>query len=312
MNLNKLVKLSGDASFRKFYRNKKNGSIIVYCKKNKFINLVVYDAINKLLNKNNINAPSLIRESYKNNYIEIADLGNISALKKFKKFKIKNYEKLLNILKKFKQVKQRKIKTFNKKVYKIPNYSNNKLYDESKLFSKWYLPTKFNNKLRIISVEFNTIIKKLIKNLKLKKKIFVHRDFHISNIMLHKNFFFLIDNQDAVYGNQAYDVASLIDDVRIKISLKDREKLYKKFLSINKNINKSKFRNDFEILSVLRNFKIIGIFTRLSRRDKKHKYLKKIPYAWQMIDERRKISNNFKELNTFLDKYFSKNIKMNK
>ena len=130
--------------------------------------------------------------------------------------------------------------------------------------------------------------------------------------MLHKNFFFLIDNQDAVYGNQAYDVASLIDDVRIKISLKDREKLYKKFLSINKNINKSKFRNDFEILSVLRNFKIIGIFTRLSRRDKKHKYLKKIPYAWQMIDERRKISNNFKELNTFLDKYFSKNIKKNK
>ena len=104
----------------------------------------------------------------------------------------------------------------------------------------------------------------------------------------------------------------MIDDVRIKISLKDREKLYKKFLSINKNINKSKFRNDFEILSVLRNFKIIGIFTRLSRRDKKHKYLKKIPYAWQMIDERRKISNNFKELNTFLDKYFSKNIKMNK
>ena len=109
MNLNKLIRLSGDASFRKFYRNKKNESIIVYCKKDKFNNLVVYEAINKLLNKNNINTPSLIKESYKNNYIEITDLGNISALKKFKEFKIKNYEKLFNILKKFKQVKQRKI-----------------------------------------------------------------------------------------------------------------------------------------------------------------------------------------------------------
>ena len=312
MNLNKLIRLSGDASFRKFYRNKKNESIIVYCKKDKFNNLVVYEAINKLLNKNNINTPSLIKESYKNNYIEITDLGNISALKKFKEFKIKNYEKLFNILKKFKQVKQRKIKTFNNKIYKIPNYSYNILYNETKLFSEWYLPTKFKNKFKIISLEFNTIIKKLIKNLKQKKKFLVHRDFHISNVMLCKNLFFLIDNQDAVYGNQAYDVASLIDDVRIKISLNNREKLYKKFLLINKNINKSKFRNDFEILSVLRNFKIIGIFTRLSRRDKKHKYLKKIPYAWQMIDERRKKNKNFKELNTFLDKYFSKNIKVNK
>ena len=41
--------------------------------------------------------------------------------------------------------------------------------------------------------------------------------------------------------------------------------------------DKNKFKNDFEILSVLRNLKIIGIFTRLSKRDKKNKYLKLIP-----------------------------------
>ena len=44
--------------------------------------------------------------------------------------------------------------------------------------------------------------------------------------------------------------------------------------------------NDFEILSVLRNLKIIGIFTRLSIRDKKHNYLKLIPYAWKLIEQR--------------------------
>jgi len=150
------------------------------------------------------------------------------------------------------------------------------------------------------------IIKKLILSLKLKKKVFVHRDFHISNIMIKKNKIYLIDSQDAVFGNEAYDLASLIDDVRIKIKLKNREKIYEKFISKQKKINPEKLRNDFEILSVLRNLKIIGIFTRLSKRDKKHKYLKLIPYAWKMIDERRKHNTRFEELNNFLSIYFQK------
>ena len=59
-------KLSGDASFRSFYRNKKNKSIVVFCKKDKFKNLIVYDAINKLLDRNNIKTPHLLKENYKN------------------------------------------------------------------------------------------------------------------------------------------------------------------------------------------------------------------------------------------------------
>ena len=62
-----LIKIKGDASFRKFYRKKtkNNSSIIVFAKKDKYKNLIVYDAINKLLNNNNILAPSLIKENYK-------------------------------------------------------------------------------------------------------------------------------------------------------------------------------------------------------------------------------------------------------
>ena len=40
-------------------------------------------------------------------------------------------------------------------------------------------------------------------------------------MMYHKKKFYLIDNQDAVYGNIAYDLASLIDDVRLKTSQKN-------------------------------------------------------------------------------------------
>ena len=305
-------KLSGDASFRNFYRNKKNKSIIVYCRKDKFKNLIVYDAINKLLDRNKIKTPHLLKENYKNNYIEISDLGNISGLKKDNKFRINNYLSLFNILIRFRKIRQTKIKTILNNIYTIPKYTNNLIINETQLFSKWYIPQVIKYQPDQVSKKFNVIIKNLINNLKLKEKVFVHRDFHISNTMYYKKHFFIIDSQDAVYGNQTYDLASLIDDVRIKTSLKNREKLFKKYLLKLKNISKSKFRNDFEILSVLRNFKIIGIFTRLSKRDKKHAYLKMIPYAWQLIDDRRNSNLQFKELNLFLEKYFPKKIRIQK
>ena len=306
MNFKNIVELSGDASHRKFYRDKKNNSIIVYAKKEKRKNLLIYAAINELLNNNKILTPRLISEKYKKNYIIIEDLGDYTGLKKFKNYKIDNYIKLFEILKKLKLVRKRTINTFLKTNYTIKNYSNNELLREAKLFSDWYMPKIIKKKLSLSKKLYIKIIKKLILSLKLKKKVFVHRDFHISNIMIKKNKIYLIDSQDAVFGNEAYDLASLIDDVRIKIKLKNREKIYKKFISKQNKINPEKLRNDFEILSVLRNLKIIGIFTRLSKRDKKHKYLKLIPYAWKMIDERRKHNTIFEELNNFLSIYFQK------
>ena len=306
MNFKNIVELSGDASHRKFYRDKKNNSIIVYAKKEKRKNLLIYAAINELLNNNKILTPRLISEKYKKNYIIIEDLGDYTGLKKFKNYKIDNYIKLFEILKKLKLVRKRTINTFLKTNYTIKNYSNNELLREAKLFSDWYMPKIIKKKLSLSKKSYIKIIKKLILSLKLKKKVFVHRDFHISNIMIKKNKIYLIDSQDAVFGNEAYDLASLIDDVRIKIKLQNREKIYEKFISKQKKINPEKLRNDFEILSVLRNLKIIGIFTRLSKRDKKHKYLKLIPYAWKMIDERRKHNTRFEELNNFLSTYFQK------
>ena len=306
MNFKNIVELSGDASYRKFYRDKKNNSIIVYAKKEKRKNLLIYAAINELLNNNKILTPRLISEKYKKNYIIIEDLGDYTGLKKFKNYRIDNYIKLFEILKKLKLVRKRTINTFLKTNYTIKNYSNNELLREAKLFSDWYMPKIIKKKLSLSKKLYFKIIKKLILSLKLKKKVFVHRDFHISNIMIKKNKIYLIDSQDAVFGNEAYDLASLIDDVRIKIKLKNREKIYKKFISKQNKINPEKLRNDFEILSVLRNLKIIGIFTRLSKRDKKHKYLKLIPYAWKMIDERRKHNTRFEELNNFLSIYLQK------
>ena len=123
--------------------------------------------------------------------------------------------------------------------------------------------------------------------------------------MIKNNKFCLIDNQDAVYGNKAYDLASLIDDVRLKTSTRLKKDIFEEYIKNNKKINIENFKNDFEILSILRNLKIIGIFTRLSIRDKKNNYLKLIPYAWKLIEQRTEKNKKFIELKTILDKYFS-------
>ena len=91
--MKKMKKIKGDASFREFYRkqNKNLSSIVVIAKKEKFKNLVVYDAINKILNKNKILAPFLYQEKYSQNYIEIQDFGNNTIFKLLKKKIIKNF-----------------------------------------------------------------------------------------------------------------------------------------------------------------------------------------------------------------------------
>ena len=98
MNLNKYKLLAGDASFRKFYRSSQN-SIIVYSKKNKYLNLEIYEAINNCLIRNGVNAPKLKKEFYNKNYIEIDDLGNETIFKILKK----NRNKIKTIISKFKR-----------------------------------------------------------------------------------------------------------------------------------------------------------------------------------------------------------------
>ena len=312
MKLSKdLKEIKGDASFRKFYRNTKKNSIIVFANKEKLKNLLIYDSINKILIKNNIIAPKLLSQNYENNYIEIQDLGNKTIYQIFLKNKKNQYfifKKIINVLNKIQLIKDKKIKNFKNIFYKIEDYKNKILFDEAKLFSYWYIPKKLNKKkIRIFNVKLSKEIKLLLSKLNFKNDTFVHRDFHVSNLVVNsKNQIGLIDNQDALIGNKAYDLASLIDDVRFKTSNSLKLKVYNYYLKTNKKINADKFKNDFEILSVLRNLKIIGIFMRLAERDKKTKYLKLIPYAWKMIDNRLAKNKDLNSLKLLLASNFPK------
>ena len=313
MNLNKLKSISGDASFREFYRSK--NSIFVFSKKDKRKNLLIYDAINKILNNNKIKAPKLINQNYKLNQIQIEDFGDMTVYKKLRKIKKKKliyYKKIIKLLNLIQKIKTKKIKNFLGSNYTVPKYSKKLLLDEAKLFLDWYVPKKIKKKNQsLLKKKLLLVFKILINKIKFSNKTFVHRDFHVSNLMIKKKKLCVIDSQDAVFGNLAYDVASLIDDVRLKTTTQFKRILLNEYIKTNKKINVKNFKNDFEILSVLRNLKIIGIFTRLSIRDEKDNYLKLIPYAWKLIELRIDRNEKFIELKEILDKYFSKKVRNN-
>ena len=304
----KLKKISGDASFREFYRLEKNNktSIIVSAKKEKFKNLIVYAVVNKILNINKVNAPKLLTNHYINNMIEISDLGEKSFYDYIilKKNKLNDYKSLIKLIIKVQKIQVKKSYTLGKFKVKFLKYTLNILHKESDLFFDWYLKYYLKEKniskiKRLLKKELNKVYKKL----KFSNNTFVHRDFHVSNIMLKKKKLGLIDSQDAIIGNPLYDVVSLIDDVRIKLPYNLQNNLihfYHKNSKLKKNDIES-LKNDFDILSVQRNFKVLGIFVRLSKRDGKNKYLKFLPYTWRLIERRLK-NPIFKNLNILMNK----------
>ena len=293
----KIKKISGDASFREFYKIEKNSkfTILVKANKNKFRNLIIYAAINELLIKNKIKAPKLVQEYFKKNMMEIENLGSYSFLEyiRNKKNKFNDYKKLVELIIKLQKINFKKDIIFKNNKIRIKKYNLSELHKESNLFFDWYLKNnskkkEFTKNKSKIKKELNDLYKKLY----FQEMCFVHRDFHASNIMVKDKKFGLIDSQDALRGNLLYDVVSLIDDVRIKLPLKLKTSLFSYYLSktskIKKNTEKLLAQNDFDILSVQRNLKILGIFVRLFKRDHKLSYLKYLPYIWKLLELRLK------------------------
>jgi aminoglycoside/choline kinase family phosphotransferase len=309
--------IKGDASFRHFYRivKNKNSKIIISANKEKYKNLVVYSAINNYLRKNKILTPKLFFHNYKKGVIIIEDFGDLSFYQILlkKKNKLIIYTKLVNLLLKIQKIKPKiKIKTITGQSYMIKKYSNQNLHKESDLFFDWYLPLYMNKKRALkIKKKGKKILAKLYNSLNFPNSCLVHRDFHVQNLMKVGKKIGVIDSQDAVIGNQAYDLMSLIDDVRLKSSEKLKKKIYRYYLKKSPKINKKnqkEFSEDFNILSVQRNLKIIGIFSRLFKRDKKDKYLKYIPYTWKLLEARMN-KEIFSKLKKLLDKNIPKKVR---
>ena len=116
----------------------------------------------------------------------------------------------------------------------------------------------------------------------------VLRDYHAENIMLlgpssdGSGKQGLIDFQDALVGHPAYDLVSLLQDARREVS-SDLERAMLDHYRAQADAG-DEFEADYARLGAQRNAKIVGIFTRLSKRDGKPHYLDFIPRVWDAME----------------------------
>lgn len=115
----------------------------------------------------------------------------------------------------------------------------------------------------------------------------VLRDYHAENIMLlgepaQRAPQGLIDFQDALVGHPAYDLVSLLQDARRDVSEELEAAMLARYAEQAEP--GEDFLADYARLGAQRNAKIVGIFTRLAKRDGKPKYLPMIPRVWAAME----------------------------
>jgi aminoglycoside/choline kinase family phosphotransferase len=112
------------------------------------------------------------------------------------------------------------------------------------------------------------------------------RDYHADNLMVvpGRDQLGLIDFQDALAGHAAYDLVSLLQDARRDVSKELEEEMLAFHARAVGTASPELFRAHYEILGAQRNTKILGIFTRLWKRDGKPHYLSLQPRVWGYLE----------------------------
>ena len=95
----------------------------------------------------------------------------------------------------------------------------------------------------------------------------------------------LLDFQDAVAGPSPYDLVSLLEDARRDIPTQLAKDMKDCYLAAFPGLDRNAFEASYAILGAQRHAKVIGIFTRLDRRDGKSNYLVHIPRVWRLLEE---------------------------
>jgi N-acetylmuramate 1-kinase len=151
---------------------------------------------------------------------------------------------------------------------------------ETGLLSEWYLPAMG---IEVDHTAFNMMWAEALAPLYYAPKVTVLRDYHAENIMLLEDGEQgLIDYQDALVGHPAYDLVSILQDARRDVSPELEAAMlvhYERLANPGYDLSLH-----YALLGAQRNTKIIGIFTRLWKRDGKARYLDFLPRMWGLLE----------------------------
>lgn len=169
----------------------------------------------------------------------------------------------------------------------LPPYSLAEYLREANLFTEWYAPAVG---LSVDHDGYEAAWTKVLKPvLDLAEPVTVLRDYHAENLMLLEGrhgigALGLLDFQDALAGHPAYDLVSLLQDARRDVDRDLESAMVDHYLRNASVEDVENFKAAYAILGAQRNAKILGIFTRLWKRDGKSRYLSFQPRVWRYLE----------------------------
>jgi aminoglycoside/choline kinase family phosphotransferase len=172
----------------------------------------------------------------------------------------------------------------------VPPYDDARLLTEASLLVDWYLPAITGRPTDpALREEYLALWRGLLPLARAVPASLVLRDYHVDNLILLAErggvaACGLLDFQDAVIGPVTYDLVSLLEDARRDVPAELAAAMRQRYLAAFPALDRDAFAASYAVLGAQRNCKIVGIFTRLWRRDGKPQYLGHIPRVWRLIE----------------------------
>ena len=314
--VNDVIKLTGDASTRRYYRITSGDTTYVSCLTDAKESIESSDFLNvqKVLNTNKVRVPQIIDQNIKKGYMLQEDLGNTTFLSHISKKLTKDeiyieYERVIDSL---------------IDIHKVPrdqdfNWGELKFDTQKYMFEMEFSKKYFINKFLNIELSkedediFNKDILKLVSEISSMNMVLSHRDFHSRNIMVKGKEFIYIDFQDARQGIPQYDLVSLLEDCYFQIESSNVKKLKDYYFQnyIEKHstdqLDREKFDRMYDLTTIQRVFKAIGSFSYINETRGDVRYVKYIGLAFEKVRNKLKNYPEYQGLFSVLTKAYYEN-----
>ena len=280
--------LAGDASFRRYYRLRGNGqSAVLMDAPPPQEDVAPYIAVASLLRRLGFSAPEVFAEDRARGFLLIEDFGDDTYTRLLDRGADEPalYALAVDTLVELQRAAE------NRPAAQLPPYDTQRLLAEAALLVDWHAPAALGEPLsETRREEYLDLWRTALPQAALPRDTLVLRDYHVDNLMVlpHRSGVRgcgLLDFQDALYGPPSYDLVSLLEDARRDISSKLRQAMTERYLTAFPELDREAFLRSAAILAAQRNCKILGIFTRLWRRDGKPRYLTHLPRVWRLLEQ---------------------------
>ena len=275
------VPLAGDASFRRYWRLARNGSSAVLMDAPPpQEDIGPYVAVAALLRELGLSAPEVLAEDSDEGFLLLEDFGDDTYTRLLARGADEPalYTLAVDTLIALQRA------AGPRGTPEIPPYDMERLLGEAALLVDWYRPLD-----RGLREEYLALWREVLPDAMVSRPTLVLRDYHVDNLMLLPDRpgikgCGLLDFQDAVTGPPSYDLVSLLEDARRDVPAVLCQAMTERYLAAFPELDRHAFLRSAAILAAQRNCKILGIFTRLWKRDGKRQYLAHIPRVWQLLE----------------------------